>query len=529
MNALVTNLLLACSAMDADPSRSMATSLVDRDRHRPIGEPLVAAARTGDVLALAMADGAAIAATTLAAIAALPQLRRVVGGDGRGVSLSGALLGVVNELVWVVYAVHQGLWSAAPEAVLMTASNACRRLRATWRRATGAVRDGRRAAARAVAAAVTSAVGIASAVACRSPRPVTLVAPRRRASCCERYRPGRVRSVADHQRCTMVTPMRATLSAGPRGRGGPRVWWRRRAVDDDRLPRRRRRAAATTAATADERAPSADGQRPRPTAKAAPPPSPPRSRRRRRHDGGDDDDRRHATTGPHQAEPVRSRCSRPRRSPKAFNDLGAAFTAANPDAKANFVFAGSNDLATTVNEGGPADVFASADQNNMKKVTDAAGNGRRADDLRHQPARDHGRSPATRRASPASPTWPTPTSPSSRAHPRCPCGTYAQQIFTAAGVTVTPKSLEENVGGVVTKMKAGEGDAGIVYATDVLAAGDTAAGVEIPADINVIAQYPIVATVKQTTNPATAQAFIDFVLSDAGQQILASRTASPAP
>jgi molybdate transport system substrate-binding protein len=74
---------------------------------------------------------------------------------------------------------------------------------------------------------------------------------------------------------------------------------------------------------------------------------------------------------------------------------------------------------------------------------------------------------------------------------------------------------------VVTKMKAGEGDAGIVYATDVLAAGDTAAGVEIPADINVIAQYPIV-TVKQTTNPATAQAFIDFVLSDAGQQILAS-------
>src|SRR6188474_588756 len=55
---------------------------------------------------------------------------------------------------------------------------------------------------------------------------------------------------------------------------------------------------------------------------------------------------------------------------KAFNDLGAAFTAANPDAKANFVFAGSNDLATTVNEGGPADVFASADQSNMKKVTD---------------------------------------------------------------------------------------------------------------------------------------------------------------
>jgi molybdate transport system substrate-binding protein len=70
-------------------------------------------------------------------------------------------------------------------------------------------------------------------------------------------------------------------------------------------------------------------------------------------------------------------------------------------------------------------------------------------------------------------------------------------------------------------MTAGEGDAGIVYATDVLATGDKAAGVEIPKDINVVANYPIV-TVKQSTNQAAAQAFIDFVLSDAGQQILAT-------
>ncbi len=205
---------------------------------------------------------------------------------------------------------------------------------------------------------------------------------------------------------------------------------------------------------------------------------------------------------------------------KAFNDLGAAFAAANPGAKANFVFAGSNDLATTVNEGGPADVFASADQNNMKKVTDAANTAGEPTifatnllEIMVQPGNPKG---ITGVADLANPDLTVIT-----CDPAVPCGTYAQQIFTAAGVTVTPKSLEENVGGVVTKMKAGEGDAGIVYATDVLAAGDTAAGVEIPKDINVIAQYPIV-TVKQTTNPATAQAFIDFVLSDAGQQILAS-------
>ena len=102
-----------------------------------------------------------------------------------------------------------------------------------------------------------------------------------------------------------------------------------------------------------------------------------------------------------------------------------------------------------------------------------------------------------------------------------PCGTYAQQIFDAAGVTVNPDSLEENVRAVVTKVTAGEADAGIAYRTDVTAAGDHADGVEIPEDVNVIAQYPI-ATTAEAPNPEGAQAFIDFVLSEQGQTILAS-------
>ena len=61
-------------------------------------------------------------------------------------------------------------------------------------------------------------------------------------------------------------------------------------------------------------------------------------------------------------------------------------------------------------------------------------------------------------------------------------------------MTVTPKSLEDKVKGVVTKVTTGEADAGIVFATDVLATGDQAAGVEIPADVNVISKYPIVVT-----------------------------------
>ncbi len=105
--------------------------------------------------------------------------------------------------------------------------------------------------------------------------------------------------------------------------------------------------------------------------------------------------------------------------------------------------------------------------------------------------------------------------------PEVPCGKYAAQIYENAGVTVTPKSLEESVKAVVTKVTLGEADAGVVYATDVTAAGADAEGVEIPDDINVVAEYPI-ATLDDAPNAAGAQAFVDFVLSEAGQEILAS-------
>jgi len=67
----------------------------------------------------------------------------------------------------------------------------------------------------------------------------------------------------------------------------------------------------------------------------------------------------------------------------------------------------------------------------------------------------------------------------------------------------------------------GEADAGIVHKTDVTAAGDQADGVDIPSDINVIATYPVVVT-KEAPNADGARAFVDFVLSDQGQEILAS-------
>jgi len=106
-----------------------------------------------------------------------------------------------------------------------------------------------------------------------------------------------------------------------------------------------------------------------------------------------------------------------------------------------------------------------------------------------------------------------------RTSPDVPIGNYTQQVFDAAGVKVTPVSLEENVKGIVTKVTLGEADAGVVYRTDVLAAADKAEGVDIPDDINVQATYPIAVT-KDAANAVLANAFLAFVLSAEGQSIL---------
>lgn len=204
----------------------------------------------------------------------------------------------------------------------------------------------------------------------------------------------------------------------------------------------------------------------------------------------------------------------------AFTEIGDAFTVEHPGATVTFNFAASSDLVTQITEGAPVDVFASADLANMTKLIDADGNATEpvvfATNL------------AQIIVGPGNPKGITGVADLAnddlivvQCAPEVPCGKYAAQIFDNAGVTVTPKSFEENVKAVVTKVTLGEADAGIVYVTDVTAAGADAEGVEIPADVNVIAEYPIATTV-EAPNPAGAEAFIDFVLGEQGQEILAS-------
>src|SRR5262245_28884674 len=204
---------------------------------------------------------------------------------------------------------------------------------------------------------------------------------------------------------------------------------------------------------------------------------------------------------------------------ESFTAIGEAFTAANPDAKATFSFDASSALVQQIIQGAPADVFASADQANMTKLTDAALNG--SDPV------VFATNLLTIIVAPGNPLGITGVADLSNPDlnvvvcaPEVPCGNYASQIFTAAGVAVTPVSLEQNVRGVVTKVTAGEADAGIVYVTDVIAAGDAADMVDIPADINVIAEYPI-ASVAASQNAEVDEAFIEFLTGPEGQAILA--------
>jgi molybdate transport system substrate-binding protein len=204
---------------------------------------------------------------------------------------------------------------------------------------------------------------------------------------------------------------------------------------------------------------------------------------------------------------------------EAFSDAGEAFAAAHEGSSVEFSFDASSALVTQITEGAPADVFASADVPNMDKLTDAGLNG--SDPVIFAtnlltiivPAGNPGGVAGVEDLS-------NPDLTVVLCAEEVPCGNYANQILEAAGVDVTPASFEENVRGVVTKVTSGEADAGIVYVTDVTAAGDAAESVEIPEDINVLAEYPI-ATVAESGNQETGQAFVDFITGADGQAILA--------
>jgi molybdate transport system substrate-binding protein len=203
---------------------------------------------------------------------------------------------------------------------------------------------------------------------------------------------------------------------------------------------------------------------------------------------------------------------------EAFRSMGRDFEAAHSGTTVEFNFASSSTLARQIVEGAPADVFASADEENMQRAT-AAGE---IADTAQVFARNRLAIIVTR----GNPKHVTGLADLGRpgmtialAAPAVPVGRYAAEAFAKAGVPVPAGSNEADVKAVVTRVSMGEADAGVVYTTDVAAGGDRIEAVSIPDAHNVLARYPI-AALKRAPNGAGARAFVAHVLSPAGRRAL---------
>lgn len=202
----------------------------------------------------------------------------------------------------------------------------------------------------------------------------------------------------------------------------------------------------------------------------------------------------------------------------AFEELATEFEAAHPDVGVELNFGASSALREQILAGAPADVFASANTANMDQVVDAGAPSDPTDFVTNQlqivvPA-----------GNPGDVTGLADFADGDLLLGLCaaevPCGQFGREALTNAGVTPSVDTDEPDVRSLLTKVEAGELDAGIVYVTDVLAAGDAVEGIDIPAEHNVVATYPI-APLAEAGHAAVADAFVAFVLSDDGQAILA--------
>jgi molybdate transport system substrate-binding protein len=203
---------------------------------------------------------------------------------------------------------------------------------------------------------------------------------------------------------------------------------------------------------------------------------------------------------------------------EVFTELGDQLEKSDPGLDVRFNFAGSSALATQLAQGAPADVFASADDAQMKVVTDAglqgedppifAGNVLEIAVPRDNPGHVTGLADFAR-----------PDLTLAICAAAVPCGAAAQKVFRAAGVTAVPDTEEEDVKAALTKVQLGEVDAALVYATDVQAAGSDVEGIPFPEAEQAVNEYRI-CTLKAAPNPDAARAFLDLVRSDQGQQAL---------
>jgi molybdate transport system substrate-binding protein len=202
----------------------------------------------------------------------------------------------------------------------------------------------------------------------------------------------------------------------------------------------------------------------------------------------------------------------------AFRDLAPAFEQKHPGTRVETSFAGSSTLVQQIEQGAPADVFASANEAHMKRLADQkllAGSATRFARNLLEIAVEAGNPHGIR----GLPDLAKPGLVVVLAGPTVPAGQYAIEAFEKAGVTPPEGSRELDVKAVLSRVALGEADAGVVYVTDVKAAATGVEGVTIPEEHNVVAHYPI-AALHDAPNAAAARAFAAFVLSTEAQAVL---------
>ena len=199
---------------------------------------------------------------------------------------------------------------------------------------------------------------------------------------------------------------------------------------------------------------------------------------------------------------------------ESFDTIRAAFIKKHPGLTVSIRYGASSDLATQISNGAPADVFASASPKNMAAVKAAtapitfARNSLEIATPPKNPARitsvaDLGRSGVKVAV----------------CAPAVPCGAAAARVFANAGVQVRPVANEANVKATLAVVESGEVDAGLVYVSDVHAAGRRVTGIPIPAKINASTDYPI-AALTSARNAAAARSFVAYVRSPAATSVL---------
>ena len=212
----------------------------------------------------------------------------------------------------------------------------------------------------------------------------------------------------------------------------------------------------------------------------------------------------------------------------AFKELATTFEEQNPNARVSTSFGGSSALLSQIEQGAPADVFASADEEKMDTAVQ--------DNLVNTPQTFARNRPVfvVPKDNPAGiqglQDLARPSTKIVLAQDGVPIAEYAKQILTKANsqygadfeqqVMNNIVSREADVRASANRVALGEADATFVYITDVTPdIANQVEVIEIPKDLNVTATYPI-ATLKQATNPELAQKWVDLVLSDEGQGVL---------